>query len=159
MVKQSKKKTDLQMVKIMAQNNGNEDALPNVSLPNKTANRTQKPRKTKLATDAQGRVSSYKNNMEEKRLEREIINTINCYEHFICFKNGEQATYNSRYVINGMADIGVIDLRGNGIIFMEVKTKRGRQRDSQAKFEMLCKQAGIPYYIVRSVKEALDACQ
>lgn len=41
--------------------------------------------------------------------------------------------------------------------FMEVKTPRGKQSDSQKRFEGWCRYYNMPYYIVRSADEALNA--
>jgi len=42
----------------------------------------------------------------------------------------------------------------SGVAFLECKTPRGGQRDSQKEFEKLCQRCGIVYAVVRSKEEA-----
>ncbi len=58
---------------------------------------------------------------------------------------------------------GVADLvlwiphnRGVRICYVEVKTPKGRQSDSQKEFEQNCELAGVPYRLVRSVKDVQE---
>ena len=54
----------------------------------------------------------------------------------------------------GIADIvGVIDGRA---VFVEVKTKTGRQREAQRKFQAAIEKAGGIYLIARSPEEAIS---
>lgn len=54
----------------------------------------------------------------------------------------------------GVADLLVWWPKGLG--YMEVKTGSGKQSEAQKKFEERCQAAGIPYHLVRSVKDVLD---
>jgi hypothetical protein len=53
--------------------------------------------------------------------------------------------------VSGVADY--IFLWKDGCLCLEFKTQKGRQSDSQKKFEQNCKDRGIPYYLARSVEE------
>ena len=99
-------------------------------------------------------VRKAKNDMAEKRLEGQIILHLKMAGCEVA-KSGEQAVYNSRYVLAGMSDL-IVFAPGQGVIFMEVKTPKGKQRDSQKRFEDLCNGCGLKYALVRSVKEAMD---
>lgn len=154
-----KKKTNhAQEIKAMAKAMTGKDIFPDVSLP-KSPSASQKPtriiRKTKLKKDADGKVSSYKNVMHEKQLEREIIFKLNMMG-FVVSKAGEQATYNSKHVLAGMSDLLVFG-KPNGVVFMEVKHDSNKQRVSQIKFQQMCETCGLKYVVVRSVKEAMYA--
>lgn len=56
-----------------------------------------------------------------------------------------------KYAITGTADIILID--GGLAVFLEVKTKTGRQSPSQKEFEKKVTDAGAQYFIVRSVDD------
>lgn len=51
----------------------------------------------------------------------------------------------------GVADLQI--LLPNRSVFIEVKTDKGYQSDSQKEFEQVCKGLGIEYYVVRSLDE------
>lgn len=51
----------------------------------------------------------------------------------------------------GVADLCV--MVPGGVIFLEVKTATGVQSERQKKFEARCKDLGIRYHVVRSVKD------
>ena len=58
----------------------------------------------------------------------------------------------------GFSDLLVL-CPGGRTVFMEVKTAKGTQRDSQRRFEAMCQSLGHRYVVVRSVSEALSAIQ
>ena len=99
-------------------------------------------------------VRKAKNDMAEKRLEGQIILRLKKMGCEVA-KSGEQAVYNSRYVLAGMADL-LVFIPKYGVLFLEIKTPKGKQRDSQKRFEDLCNGCGLKYALVRSVKEARD---
>ena len=99
-------------------------------------------------------VRKAKNDMAEKRLEGQIILRLKMMGCEVA-KSGEQAVYNSRYVLAGMADL-LVFIPKYGVLFLEIKTPKGKQRDSQKRFEDLCNGCGLKYALVRSVKEARD---
>jgi len=71
-----------------------------------------------------------KNDMAEKLLEREILWELNRYPHIIAWKSGEWANYNSRYVLDGMADIGGFNLKDKYIFFIDLD---GHHEDKKVK--------------------------
>jgi hypothetical protein len=63
---------------------------------------------------------------------------------------------NSKYQLNGIADITVLIKYGNMPAFyvgLEVKSPQGKQTDSQKNFEKLIKSINSFYYVVRSIEE------
>ena len=106
-------------------------------------------------------VETKKRDMKEKILERDIIwnlTTLGCD----IAKSGEQSTYNSQYVLEGMSDL-IVFVPNRGVIFMECKqekyrnTKDGGLRKSQVKFKAICEKCGIKYIVVYSIEEARKA--
>lgn len=55
----------------------------------------------------------------------------------------------------GVADL-VVWLPGGRITYVEVKAPGGKQSPAQIRFEARCKEAGIPYGVVRSVDETFS---
>ena len=56
---------------------------------------------------------------------------------------------------DGMADLEVFYANGRSA-FLEVKTQRGRQSESQRRFQGWCDYYKVPYRVVRSADEALE---
>lgn len=56
-----------------------------------------------------------------------------------------------KYARRGVADIILID--GGHAVFLEVKTKTGRQSPHQKEFQALVEEAGAEYFVVRSVED------
>ena len=100
-------------------------------------------------------MANRKNKMTEKELEKKIILNLKLHGCEVA-KSGESSWYNSHYLMAGMSDL-IVFIPGGGIIFMEVKAPRGKQRDSQKMFGALCVKCKLKYVIVRSVKESMDA--
>ena len=96
-----------------------------------------------------------KNDLREKRLENKIILNLKLLGYKIC-KVGEFSMFNSRHTLSGISDLMVF-IPGNGVVFLEVKTDTGKQRESQKKFQELCRLCFLRYYVVRSIKEAKEA--
>lgn len=48
---------------------------------------------------------------------------------------------------------------GSKVVFIEAKTKTGKQRPEQLGFQMLCEMNGLEYFVVRSMDEFLKAVQ
>jgi hypothetical protein len=111
---------------------------------------TKKPRK-KRAKETKPR------EMREKKLERQIIWALQM-KGCVVAKSGEAATYNSHHVLSGMSDL-IVFMPNKGCIFMEVKEGKGKQRESQVKFQALCESCGVKYVVVYSTEEAVDACK
>jgi hypothetical protein len=96
-----------------------------------------------------------RNDMIEKELERQIINTLRTMAYW-AYKTAETAMYNSRYCEDGSGDITVKG-RPFKIMYIEVKVKGRKQRTTQIEAQKRCEQQGIGYYLVRSVREAIEA--
>jgi len=109
-----------------------------------------KPRKSYVRKNS-------KNFMHEKFIERTIINELRSYyPEFEVYKTGETSMYNSQYCEVGVADITVKGAPFK-ICYMEVKTPTGRRQKSQIEAEERCKKAGIGYYLVRGLRESMEA--
>jgi hypothetical protein len=62
-------------------------------------------------------------------------------------------------IINNGSSSGVADLiaiKATTIVFVEVKTAKGRLSESQRKFAALCTKYGTPYIVARSVEDVKD---
>jgi hypothetical protein len=56
--------------------------------------------------------------------------------------------------VAGVADLTY--LTENGVIFIELKTDKGRQRKEQREFQKVVEGLGIRYVILRSISEAVE---
>ena len=66
------------------------------------------------------------------------------------------APFRAYFIANTKKSAGMSDIlaaKNGRVLFLEVKTKAGRQSPSQKDFEMLCHAMGNEYYVVRSVEE------
>ena len=68
---------------------------------------------------------------------------------------GRQAYLKTMGLKSGVADL--VALLPERVVFLEVKTPKGRQTASQAHFQELCDILGHQYAVVRSVEDALEA--
>lgn len=59
--------------------------------------------------------------------------------------------------IAGVPDYCFVGERGS--FFIEFKSEKGRQTDSQKKFEEWCKASNVNYFICRSAKEGFDVLE
>ena len=59
--------------------------------------------------------------------------------------------------VKGVSDI--IAFKDGKAVFLEVKTAKGKQTRNQEQFQQDVTRAGMLYKIVRSVEEAVDACE
>ena len=95
--------------------------------------------------------------MAEKNLEKRIILSLKMLGYYVYKTASSGGCYDYNLGLNeaGIADLVVM---GNDkVMFIEVKTKKGRQSISQKVFEEICKKNNIKYSLVRSKKEAMDA--
>lgn len=105
-------------------------------------------------------IETKKRDMEEKVLEKQIILSLKMMGCGVA-KSGEQATYNSHFVLNGMSDL-IIFVPGCNVIFMEVKLpyrrnhKNGGLTGKQPDFQELCLICGVKYAIVYNINDALQ---
>lgn len=106
------------------------------------------------------KLETKKRNLKEKRIEKEILLSLNLIPGIIAAKSGEQSTYNSNKNLDGMSDI-IVFIEFFGVIFMEVKQESERKksngglRDTQVKFQEICKQCNLLYYVVYNREEAI----
>ena len=93
--------------------------------------------------------------------EHNIQNNIRQYlgsKGILCFRCnvGTIKTFDGRMFSTGLPD-GFPDLfalPGNGqIVFIECKTRKGKQREAQINFERIIKSRGYKYIIARSVED------
>ncbi len=97
----------------------------------------------------------------ETAIELAILKDLNAREDVLAFKYGVKAKHGKGRGCNatGVADI-VVNLEYASmcfVVYLEVKTKLGKQRISQYEFEKQVKGLGGLYYIVRSVDDARNA--
>lgn len=64
----------------------------------------------------------------------------------------EMVALKSLGVIPGVADLGLI-VRGGMIIFIELKTAKGRLTSAQKAFKQRCDDFNVPYHVCRSIDE------
>ena len=67
--------------------------------------------------------------------------------------HGRMAMLKAMGLRAGVADL--VCLLPGRVVFLEVKTDKGRQSRAQIEFEKVCTDLGHEYYVVRSVKDAL----
>lgn len=96
-----------------------------------------------------------KNNMVEKKLEKTIILNLRMLGYYVYKTASHAGCYDYNMGLNkaGISDLIVIG--NNRIIFLEIKTKTGRQSKSQKEFQAICEKYGVIYRVARSVKEAI----
>ena len=95
--------------------------------------------------------------------EKNIQNLIRawCGSHNIpCFRAnvGKVQMANGRWFDTGLPD-GFSDLfilYNNTIIFIEVKTKKGKQRDDQVEFMNMVRSRGYTYIVARSIEDVKE---
>jgi len=98
----------------------------------------------------------------EKQIEISILQLLN-QRGFYCYRNHDQAKkIGDSYRKDVWAPRGQPDLEvmtKSGIVFLEVKTAKGKQSEDQIKFQEKCEGYNIPYFVVRSARQALAAVQ
>lgn len=78
------------------------------------------------------------------------------YPEYIIFSTNNEACYRNSYflesgVLQGVSDLVVI--LPNKVLFVELKTERGKQSKSQKEFEVKINSIGYEYYIIRSLED------
>lgn len=78
------------------------------------------------------------------------------FPEYIIFSTNNEATYNNSYflesgVLQGVSDLVVI--LPNKVLFIELKTERGKQSKSQKEFEAKITSLGYEYLIIRSLED------
>jgi hypothetical protein len=96
---------------------------------------------------------------EESLIQAEIVKFLSSVGVF-CHSVANEAAGNNvvrqgQMITMGLRP-GVADLVAwmpSGVAYIEVKTQSGRQSPAQIKFELKCRDFGVPYYLVRSLEE------
>ena len=106
-----------------------------------------------------------KHKKEEHYLQCQIVNYLraNGYLVFAIANGGsrnaiEGANLKKEGVLAGIADLQVL-LNNGKSLFLEVKTEKGKQQQTQKNFEERCKQLGHNYHVVRSVEDVINVLQ
>lgn len=121
-------------------------ALIHVMNPKQTAMDIYLPKKKKERKPYTR--SKPKNNMAEKKFEEEMIWYLR-NRGCIVSKSGELSTYNSHYILPGIADLMVWVTYKKQFAFVELKTETGRWSFSQQAFKKICQSVNIPYVLCR----------
>lgn len=103
--------------------------------------------------------------LSESQVEREVLDYCVKIRNLLAWKNVTGGFFDtskkrfrkhaSPYARNGVSDIIVV-LHGHFIAF-EIKTRVGRQSESQKTFERDLRSAGGSYFIIRSIEDCIDA--
>lgn len=94
--------------------------------------------------------------MKEYQIENALLELFNLSGYF-AFKNFDQSAYREgsyrkhKWQIRGIADVTM--LTPIGVVYVEVKTPKGKQSEYQTNFEKQCVANGIVYRICRSVED------
>ena len=67
-------------------------------------------------------------------------------------------TLKAEGALAGVADLVVVNGKGEHL-YLEMKTPKGRQSETQKAFEEKCKTLNVPYKVIRSGMEFMAACQ
>jgi len=98
--------------------------------------------------------------MTEKEIQNEILRTFGCRSDMIVFRMNVGAARQGkqfvRFLRPGFADLMFL-LSGGRTLFVEVKSKTGRQSKDQKTFQRIVEQLGFDYIIARSVEDVDDA--
>lgn len=82
------------------------------------------------------------------------------YPQYLCFSCPNEATYrNKQYFANIGALAGVSDLicvLPNKILFIELKSKTGRQSIEQKAFMEKVEGLGFDYYVIRNIEDFIE---
>lgn len=105
--------------------------------------------------------------MKESTIQGKICKYLESKGYFF-WRSNNTATYDQKlnnglggyrsqgqYTQPGLADICVVS-DGGFMIFLEVKTPKGRQSADQKLFQKKCERIGCEYYVVRSVDDVKD---
>lgn len=99
------------------------------------------------------------NHQSESDIQRAICDYLALRHHFF-WRNNNTPVFDQKfggfralpkYTPKGLPDIEVI--KDSCWVGLEVKSDKGKQTPEQKEFERRCKEAGVEYYVVRSVDE------
>jgi hypothetical protein len=82
-----------------------------------------------------------------------VIDTEQGYRSPRCRQCGAWNGQGGTRVDRGMPDLVV--LTDHGVRFVEVKSRKGRQRPEQRAFQEACERAGVPYILARSLEDVV----
>lgn len=106
-----------------------------------------------------------KHKKEEHYLQCQIVNYLRASGYLVfAIANGgsrnaiEGANLKKEGVLAGVADLQVL-LNNGKSLFLEVKTEKGKQQQTQKDFEERCKELGHNYHIVRSIEDVINVLQ
>lgn len=106
-----------------------------------------------------------KHKKEEHYLQCQIVNYLRASGYLVfAIANGgsrnaiEGANLKKEGVLAGVADLQVL-LNNGKSLFLEVKTEKGKQQQTQKSFEDKCKELGHNYHVVRSVEDVINVLQ
>lgn len=105
-------------------------------------------------------------NITEKQIENSILEYLETRRDCIAWKNQSVGVYDpkrnkfrkskNRFHKNGVSDI-ICMMKDGFVLFLEVKTQKGRQTEDQKKFEQNCDSMNQFYRVVRSIEETIKA--
>lgn len=136
MPRRRKRGSHLQEIKAMSDR---DDILPDVKMPKIKQFRNKSPKK--------------KPAMREKELEAQALIWLNTQPGITARKVESDPMYNKRWSCHGHSDLIVFCTKWQAIFYIELKVGRNKQRETQIWFEDLCNQCGVPYLVIRSLKE------
>jgi len=103
--------------------------------------------------------------MLEKQIEKAILNYLTTWCGFFAWKNHTTGIYSkernqflksrNKYALKGVSDIIAITHSGK-VLFIEVKSKKGRMSKDQKLFEDKVKEYKGHYVVARSVEDVMD---
>lgn len=98
---------------------------------------------------------------QEAKLQASIVEYIRTnYPQVLLFSIPNEATYRRRQyfkklgMLSGVSDLILVFL--NGILFIECKSKKGRQSIEQINFQKRIEALGFKYFIVKDLEELKD---
>lgn len=98
---------------------------------------------------------------EEHQLQVEIVKLLH-YKGYICFSIPNHgirsprlgAYYKAEGLLPGVADLFILTQFTKGI-FIEVKSAKGKQQETQKEFEANCKKHKYEYWLIKSIDELI----
>lgn len=98
---------------------------------------------------------------QEAELQKSIVEYLNKnYPQVLVFSVPNEATYRRRNyfhklgMLSGVSDLILVFL--NTVLFIECKSKKGRQSIEQINFQKRIESLGFKYYIIRELEELKD---
>lgn len=89
--------------------------------------------------------------MLEKKMEKEILLYVNSFPHMVGAKLGDMPgtyTYNAHFMLAGITDLLVINLKKKKFTWVECKIGRNTLSDKQKEFQSICLTCGQEHLVV-----------